>query len=64
MILGQVVKAYREKRKMSLRQLAKVLGLEHTKLHRFEQGHEAQSPVFAAVVMWLITATDEETSSK
>lgn len=54
MKLGKVIAGYRRDSKLSVRALAQLMGVEHTKLWRFEQGREVQTSVWVRIFLWLL----------
>lgn len=55
MILAELVKAYRESQGMSIRQMSKLTGIEHTALWRFEQGRFLRVKQFTNLVRWVFS---------
>ena len=58
MIAAKVIRAYRESKGISVRAMAKIIGVEHTALWRFEQGRQINTPSWVAIIKWLLTATE------
>jgi transcriptional regulator with XRE-family HTH domain len=56
MRLGQVIRAYRMHRELSLRDVAKEIGLGAATLMRFELGQEIDAKTFLKILTWLTTA--------
>lgn len=54
-MLARLVKAYRETEKISTRDLAQIIGIDHTILWRFEQGKEIRSPQWVKIAKWVLT---------
>ncbi len=55
MILGPMLKSYRRSEKLSLRQLARVIGVGHTVLHRFENGSNITARQLTQIYSWVFT---------
>lgn len=55
MILAELVKAYRETHKLSIRQMSVRTGVEHTALWRFEQGRFLRVKQFTNLVRWVFS---------
>lgn len=55
MLLGKLVKLYRESRNMSLREMEKVIGVESTALFRFESGKPVSNKNWVRIVKWVLT---------
>lgn len=57
MILGQLIEAWRKERGMSLRELAKVIGVDHVSLTRFESGdsNEIKFDNYHKILMWIFS---------
>jgi transcriptional regulator with XRE-family HTH domain len=58
MIIGQLVQAYRQKNKLSLRTLAKRIGCDFTSLSMFERGKRQAGPVWVKVMVWALTSEE------
>ena len=54
MRLGHVISAYRIHENISIRKFARVLGISHTTLHRFERGDVIDSPAWVRIMRWLL----------
>ena len=54
MKLGKLLQAYRFQEKISVRQMAKELGVDHTSLWRFEQGQIPKHKFFVAILKWAL----------
>lgn len=59
MNVGKVIRGYRESRQLSVRALASQIGVEHTKLWRFENGREVQARVWVRIFLWLLRDESE-----
>lgn len=53
MRLGQFIKAYREQNRISLRKLAKEIGVAYWTLYDFERGDEIGAKPLARIVVFL-----------
>lgn len=51
---GKVIQGYRLQQKLSVRALAAQMGVEHTKLWRFEQGREIEGGALLRIVDWFL----------
>lgn len=49
-----MVQTYREREKLSLRKAAKIIGVDHTILHRFEHGKETCSRGLHKIILWVL----------
>ena len=56
MLLPRIVHNHREFERLTIRQLAKIIGIETTSLWRFEQGRPVKSSTWVAIVTWLLTS--------
>lgn len=56
MNLRALLSAYRKQHRMPLRSLAKRLGVGHTVLFRFMNGHEIDAHNYIAIVRWTIAS--------
>ena len=56
MVLGQVIAAYRESRKLSYRELEQEIRLDgdHTALYRLEHGKSIDVVNFGKILLWLL----------
>lgn len=54
MKLGKLLQAYRFQEKISVRQMAKEIGVDHTSLWRFEQGESPKHKLFIAILKWAL----------
>lgn len=52
MKLSKLIKAYREQKNISLRVLAKEIGVEQTSLFRLERGHSIGNQKWSKIVRW------------
>lgn len=55
MRLGYVMAAWRYDAHMSVREAAKMIGVSHNTLHRFENGHGVDAAFMAKVLTWLMS---------
>jgi len=55
MRLGRVMEAWRYETRMSVREAAKMIGVSHQTLHRFERGHGVDADFMATVLTWLMS---------
>lgn len=53
MILGQVIKSWRKDQDVSLREAAKMMGLNLNALHRLENGRTCDGDNLVRVLKWL-----------
>src|SRR5690349_19855201 len=53
MRLGYAINALRVNRGLSLRQMAKRIGVPHSTLYRFEHGRSIEFTAFAKITLWL-----------
>ena len=54
MILPQLLKLYRQDHELSLRQAARLIGMDHSALHRFEGGRSLDQKQFARLLTWVL----------
>jgi len=54
MILGQLIKSHRKVEKIGVRKLAKAIGIDHTVLHRFENGSNIKSDQLSKIYHWMM----------
>lgn len=59
MLLGKIVKCWREAEAKSLRAMAAEIGIEYTALHRLEQGEEMNGVNLCRLVVWLLSPEKE-----
>jgi transcriptional regulator with XRE-family HTH domain len=55
MVFGLLLKAYRQQEGISLRKLAKIIGVQFSALHRFETGHEIEARHLVRIFKWALT---------
>lgn len=55
MKLGEVIRAYRMHREISLRKCAKEIGIGAATLMRFEVGQDIDAKTFLLILRWLTT---------
>jgi transcriptional regulator with XRE-family HTH domain len=56
MKLALLVKAYRKANKISLRKMAREIGIETTALYRFEAGRSLSNDKWTAILVWTLEA--------
>lgn len=56
MLIGKVIRGYRKAEGLSVRDLAKEIGVEHTVLWRFESGRAVRTALWVKIVKWLLTS--------
>lgn len=54
MKLGKLLRSYRLQENMTLRNMAKEIGVDHTSLWRFEQGEAPKHKLFIAILKWAL----------
>ena len=54
MRLGKVLKSYRYFNGLSVRALAKNIGISYSSLNRIENGSECDSYILAKILVWLL----------
>ena len=59
MILGKLIKCWREAEDKSLRTLANEIGMDYTALHRLEQGDDLSGANLCRVIVWLLGTSKE-----
>lgn len=55
MHIGKLIHAYRKDQKLSLRTLAREIGIEHNALFRFEAGRELKDAQWIKIMIWMLT---------
>ena len=55
MKLGEMIKAYRQKRDLSLTETAEQIGIAKSTLHRIEVGKDCDLPSLFKLLNWMIT---------
>lgn len=55
MILARALKAYRKETGHTLRSAAKLIGVNHNALQRFENGHPLDGKNLATIIKWLLS---------
>jgi len=58
MIIGQMLLAYRKEKKLSLRTLAKRIGVDFTSLSMFERGKRQAGPTWIRIMVWALTTKE------
>ena len=65
LIQALAIRDYREKYGFTVRELAKIIGVEHTALWRFERGAEVRNKASNKIILWLIAGVHtEKTNNK
>lgn len=61
MILGHLIALYRKEHSLSVRQMAKVIGVDHTSLWRFEAGEQGgiTFPNLCKILQWVLNTRPE-----
>lgn len=54
MILGQTISDWRAKRRISIRRLAKIIGVDYAAIHRLEHGKDIRITTLARILNWLL----------
>lgn len=57
--LQQMIKQYIYLNEISQRQLAKMIGIDHTALSRFCAGHDISFENYSKILIWVITKENE-----
>lgn len=60
MILGEMIKAYRWKKELGLREVAKEIGTTHGTLSRIENGEEVDGRTLIKIFIWATREQKEE----
>ena len=55
MMLARILKGYRLQEKMSLRKAARMIGVSHTILFRFESGGDIDSGAWCKIIEWVLS---------
>lgn len=55
MILAKLIKDHREKHRLSIRQMAKKIGIRYDALWRFEQGRPIKVHNWVTLIKWVLT---------
>jgi transcriptional regulator with XRE-family HTH domain len=55
MLIGKLIQAYREKYHITVRGLAKTIGVGHTILWKFEQGKPVETKAWVKIATWVLT---------
>jgi transcriptional regulator with XRE-family HTH domain len=61
MLIGKTVEAYREKQNLSLRKLARIIGVDSTVLFHFEKGRGLSDRNWCKIMVWLLQHEEDET---
>lgn len=62
MLLGTLLKLYREHTGLSLRKLGKIIGVDAHAIWRFERGRNLNSEQWSRIVKWVLT--EQESNDK
>lgn len=54
MRIGALIRAYREKHRYGIREMAKMIGISHATLSRIERGETCDSTTAYRVVLWAL----------
>lgn len=54
MVIGKALRAYREKHGISLRELARILAIDHTTLYRFEAEKDIEADSFVKILTLML----------
>lgn len=60
MILGRLIRAWREKQRLGLRAVAKEIGVAPATLGRFENGENLDGDTLVKVVRWILSNSNLE----
>lgn len=55
MILGQLIAAYMEKNRLSVRQTAGLIGIHYSTLHRILRGENTKATHVALMLTWMLS---------
>lgn len=55
MKLTELVKAWRYRNELSLREAAEIIGVSYVSLQRFEQGETESGPTLLAILKWAMS---------
>jgi transcriptional regulator with XRE-family HTH domain len=58
MLIAKLLRLYRKDAKLSVRELAKTINVDHTVLYRFEEGSEISGASWVRIVKWLLTSEE------
>lgn len=56
MMIAHLLSLYRKEHRLSIRELAKIIGVGHTVLWRFERGQSLQNDHWSKIINWLFTS--------
>lgn len=59
-MLSELIKAYREQNRISVRTLAKRIGITYQLLWRFEEGREIESCAWVKIMVWVLKGEKEK----
>lgn len=62
MRLGELIRAYREKHRYGVREMAKMIGTSHATLSRIERGERCDSDTAYRLVLWVLQPAKLEKS--
>lgn len=60
MVLGRIIRAWREKQRLGIRALAKEIGTSPATLGRFENGENPDGDTLAKILVWAFSESDLE----
>jgi transcriptional regulator with XRE-family HTH domain len=55
-MLAAMLKRWRETEKKTVRQMAEIIGVDHTVLWKFEQGQDITRKNWVRIMVWMLTA--------
>ena len=64
MLIGKLIRLYRDSERKSLKQMAKIIGVDYVSLSRFERGQNIRSQSWVAVIKWLLTSETSTTPKR
>jgi len=56
MMIAYLLRIYRRDNNLTGRELAKIIGIKHTTLWKFENGKDIEGCTFAKIINWVLTA--------
>lgn len=60
MLLGMILRKWRESERLSLRDVANLIGVQATALSRFERGKNVTTSQWAPIVRWMLTTDNND----
>lgn len=60
MLLGRIIRAWREKQRLGIRALAKEVGTSAATLGRFENGKNPDGDTLAKILIWALSNSEFE----